>query len=72
METQAPLGTLWAGLGLMAFYIALLWLNSVIMPFLTVPLFIIPLTWLMDKLGIKRRDARAAPTTPVRHADDAR
>ena len=62
METQGPLGTLWAGIGLMAFYIALTWVNTLLGLFLT-PLFIIPLTWAMDKLGARRRQRAAAPST---------
>ena len=48
METNGPLGTLWTGLGLAAFYIALIWINTLLGFFLT-PLFIVPMTWLMDK-----------------------
>ena len=55
METHGPLGTLWIGLGLIAFYIALIWLNTLLGVFLT-PLFLIPQTWLMDR--IKERKAR--------------
>ena len=51
METHGPFGTLWVSFGLTAFYIALVWLNSLLGFFLT-PLFIIPATWLMDKMGI--------------------
>jgi hypothetical protein len=39
LETHGPLGTLWVSFGLIAFYIALIWLNS---------LFMIPGTWLFD------------------------
>ena len=53
METHGPLGTLWIGIGLGFFYIALIWLNTLLGFFLT-PLFIIPATWLMDKMGVKR------------------
>ena len=57
METHGPLGTLWVSLGLIAFYIALIWLNSLLGLFLT-PLFIIPATWVQDKfLGRKRAAA---------------
>ena len=49
METHGPLGTLWVSLGLIGFYIALIWLNSLLGLFLT-PLFLIPQTWLMDYL----------------------
>ncbi len=52
METHGPLGTLWVSLGLIGFYLALIWLNSLLGLFLT-PLFLIPQTWLMDY--IKRR-----------------
>lgn len=57
VETHGPLGTLWASLGLIAFYIALIWLNSLLGLFLT-PLFIVPLTWLQDKVMSRRRAAR--------------
>ena len=53
LETHGPLGTLWVGIGLGCFYIALIWLNTLLGFFLT-PLFIIPATWLMDKVGVKR------------------
>ncbi len=47
METHGPLGTVWVSLGLIAFYIALTWLNALLGLFLT-PLFMIPGTWLLD------------------------
>lgn len=56
METHGPLGTLWVSFGLIAFYIALIWLNLLLGHFLT-PLFLIPLTWLQDKM--RERKARA-------------
>ena len=52
METHGPLGTLWVGLGLGAFYIALVWINSLLGIF-TTPLFIVPLTWVLDKVQKK-------------------
>ena len=55
METQGPLAVIWVAAGLIAFYIALIWINSLLGLFLT-PLFIIPLTWLQDKM--KQRKAR--------------
>ncbi len=55
METHGPLGTLWVSAGLIAFYLALIWLNTLLGIFLT-PLFIIPGTWLMDKLGMRKRE----------------
>ena len=62
METHGPLGTLWVSLGLIAFYIALIWLNSLLGMFLT-PLFVVPGTWLLD--WFKRRKAeRSATSSP--------
>jgi hypothetical protein len=49
-----PLGILIAGLGLGAFYTALIWVNTLLGLFLT-PLFIMPMTWLQD--AIKARKA---------------
>jgi hypothetical protein len=48
-----PLGTLFVGLGLGAFYSALIWINMLLGVFLT-PLFMIPLTWLQDAIMAKR------------------
>lgn len=59
METHGPLGTLWVSFGLIAFYIALIWLNALLGHFLT-PLFIIPLTWLQDKLRERRSRRESA------------
>lgn len=53
METHGALGTLWAGLGMGAFYLALIWINSLLGVFLT-PLFIIPLTWAQDAMMSKK------------------
>ena len=47
LETHGPLGTLWVSLGLIAFYMALIWLNTLLGFFLT-PLMMIPGTWLLD------------------------
>jgi hypothetical protein len=55
VETQGPLALIWVAAGLIAFYIALIWINSLLGLFLT-PLFIIPLTWFQDKM--KQRKAR--------------
>jgi predicted Na+-dependent transporter len=46
LETNGPLGVLWTGLGLSAFYVALIWINTLLGVFLT-PLFLIPLTRFM-------------------------
>ena len=53
MESHGPLGILWVGVALGAFYIALIWLNTLLGFFLT-PLFLIPQTWLMDALARRR------------------
>ena len=58
METHGPLGTLFVGLGLGAFYIALIWINT-LLGFFTTPLFIIPLTWLGDIAARRRSRNRA-------------
>ena len=47
METHGPFGTLWVGLGLCGFYIALVWINT-LLGFVLTPLFIIPLTWVKE------------------------
>ena len=47
MQSQGPLAILWVGIGLCCFYIALVWLNTLLGFFLT-PLFVIPATWVMD------------------------
>ena len=54
METHGPLGTLWVGAALSAFYIALLWINTLLPVFLT-PLFIMPLTWFFGGKRQRRR-----------------
>lgn len=59
LETHGPLGTLWVGLGLCAFYVALIWLNTLLGVFLT-PLFIIPGTWLLEWLQSRRRGEQKA------------
>lgn len=51
VDSQGPLAILWVGIGLVCFYLALIWLNMLLGFFLT-PLFMVPGTWLMD---IKRR-----------------
>lgn len=53
MEHSNPFGTLWAGLGLGAFYLALTWVNILLGHFLT-PLFLIPITWVQDMMGSKK------------------
>lgn len=53
METHGPLATIWVGFGLIAFYLALIWINTLLGILLT-PLFIVPLTWLQDRFGGSR------------------
>jgi hypothetical protein len=66
LETHGPLGVIWVGIGLISFYIALIWLNSLLGVFLT-PLFLIPATWLQDRRNAKKnRDAGLPPERPVR------
>jgi hypothetical protein len=54
METHGPLGTLWVSFGLIGFYLALIWLNTLLGIFLT-PLFLIPGTWLMDWIAARKQ-----------------
>jgi hypothetical protein len=56
VQSNGPLGVLWVGIALGSFYIALIWLNTLLGFFLT-PLFLIPQTWLMD-LVARRKAAR--------------
>lgn len=59
METGGSVfGAVWAGLGLGAFYIALIWINSLLGVFLT-PLFLIPITWFV---GGRKGQAKGAYT----------
>jgi hypothetical protein len=53
------LGTLWVGIGLGCFYIALIWLNT-LLGFVLTPLFIMPATWLMDH---RARRSTPSPTS---------
>jgi len=55
MESQGTLATLWTGLGLAGFYLALIWINSLLGMLLT-PLMLLPATFLLDK----RKKAGAA------------
>jgi hypothetical protein len=48
LESHSVFGTLWAGLGMGAYFTALLWINVLLSTFLP-PLFEIPLTWGMDR-----------------------
>ena len=61
MNTEGPLALLWVGIGLGAFFTALIWINTLLPMFLT-PLFVIPITWVLERLGIgkPRADTPAA------------
>jgi hypothetical protein len=50
--------------GLISFYIALIWLNTLLGVFLT-PLFIIPGTWLLDRLGVRKRNKKNEDEDPA-------
>jgi len=62
LETHGPLGTLWVSLGLICFYIALIWINTLLGVFLT-PLFLIPQTWLMDWIKRRKRSGMESGAT---------
>jgi hypothetical protein len=62
MESSNVLGTLWAAFGMTAYYMALVWINTLLGIFLT-PLFLIPLTWLQDRVMLGRRGP--APSAPA-------
>lgn len=53
MNNLGPLGTLYVGIALAAFYFALVWLNTILPMFLQ-PLFVIPVTWVMEVMQGKR------------------
>ena len=61
MEHETFFGTAWAALAMTGYYLALVWINTLLGLFLT-PLFLIPMTWLQDRLAGTRR----APATPAR------
>ena len=58
MESHSVLGTLWAGLGMGGYYMALLWVNILLAVFLT-PLIIMPATWVMDAVAARRKERSA-------------
>jgi len=68
METHGPLGTLWVSFGLIGFYLALIWLNTLLGIFLT-PLFIIPGTWLLDKLNLRKREKADRAQAALSHQE---
>ncbi|MDE3053872.1 MAG: hypothetical protein KGL38_03490 [Gemmatimonadota bacterium] len=56
MNSQGPLATLYVGIALCAFYCALVWINT-LLPLFLQPLFIIPVTWLLEISQGKRPGA---------------
>ena len=58
VQSSGPLGILWVGIGLCCFYVALVWLNTLLGFFLT-PLFLIPQTWIMDWMK-RRKEEKSA------------
>lgn len=53
METHSVLGTLWAGLGMGAYFMAVIWINALLALFLT-PLVLIPSSYLLDGVIARR------------------
>jgi hypothetical protein len=49
VEAHGTFGTIWASLGMTAYYMALIWINILLGLFLG-PLFMIPVTWLQDRM----------------------
>jgi hypothetical protein len=58
LESHSVLGTIWVSFGLLSYYLALIWINTLLGMFLT-PLFLIPMTWLQDVMVGRKRRARA-------------
>ena len=65
LQTHGPLGLIWVGIGLAAFFTALIWLNTLLGVFLT-PLFLIPQTWILERLKARREARRARMATTER------
>ena len=53
METHGPLGVIWVSIGLSAFYVALIWINSLLGIVLT-PLFVLLLNGLWNMISGKK------------------
>lgn len=56
MNTQGPFATLYVGIALCAFYIALVWINT-LLPMMLQPLFVIPATWAIEVMQGKKPGA---------------
>jgi hypothetical protein len=65
LQTHGPLGLIWVGIGLACFFLALVWLNTLLGVFLT-PLFLIPQTWVLERLKARREARRARTATAGR------
>jgi len=50
VEEAGAFGTLWAALGMSAYFMALTWINILLGLFLS-PLFLIPMSWLKSRQG---------------------
>ena len=62
MESNGPLGVIWMSIGLGCFFIALIWLNTLLGMFLT-PMFTILATKLVGSRLV--RDKAKEPTTEL-------
>jgi hypothetical protein len=59
VETHGPLGTIWVSLGLGAFYIALIWINSLLGLMIT-PLFTLLGNSVLNAFSARKRVPPAA------------
>ena len=50
VEHHGTFGTIWASLGMTAYYMAITWINVLLGLFLS-PLFMIPITWIQDRFA---------------------
>ncbi len=50
MEEAGAFGTLWAALGMSAYFMALTWIN-ILLGLILSPLFIMPITWFKSRQG---------------------
>jgi hypothetical protein len=55
--THGPFGILWVGIGLCAFYIALVWINT-LLGFMLTPLFTLPATRLVEFMSKRKAPKR--------------
>lgn len=63
MEEHGTMGTVWASLGMTAYYMALIWINILLGLFLS-PLFFIPITWVQDRMR-RGKTTRVDTTRPT-------